>query len=239
MRRVALIFKWILPIMLLILMLIFTNSRQSVQQVNLHDIVIQASDHKFIDKQIVLNYLEKNSVFFDSVSVTDFKTEDLETLLESHPVIKEAEIFVNQKGNVEVSIMQKKAIVRVKSDSGDYYLDEFGKVMNLTDNYTPRLVVATGDISINNHSEIHKFINEINDSKFWNYQITQIHFENNNILLIPRVGSQRINIGNFENISEKLQNLYQFYKVAMPSKGWQTYSDINLKFDNQIVCVKN
>ena len=126
MRRVALIFKWIQPIMLLILMLIFTNSRQSVQQVNLHDIVIQASDHKFIDKQIVLNYLEKNSVFFDSVSVTDFKTEDLETLLESHPVIKEAEIFVNQKGNVEVSIMQKKAIVRVKSDSGDYYLDEFG-----------------------------------------------------------------------------------------------------------------
>ena len=225
--------------MLLILMLIFTNSRQSVQQVILHDIVIQASDHKFIDKQIVLNYLEKNSVFFDSISVADFKTEDLETLLESHPVIKEAEIFVNQKGNVEVSIMQKKAIVRIKSDSGDYYLDEFGKVMNLSDNYTPRLVVATGDISINNHSEIHKFINEINDSKFWNYQITQIHFENNNILLIPRVGSQRINIGNFENISEKLQNLYQFYKVAMPSKGWQTYSDINLKFDNQIVCVKN
>ena len=111
--------------------------------------------------------------------------------------------------------------------------------MNLSNNYTPRLVVATGDISAKNHSGLHKFITEINGSEFWKSQITQIHFEKNNILLIPRVGSQRINIGNFENISEKLQNLYRFYKVAMPVKGWQTYSDINLKFDNQIVCVKN
>ena len=238
MRRVALIFKWILPIMLLILMLIFTNSRQSVQQVNLHDIVIQASDHKFIDKQIVLNYLEKNSVFFDSVSVTDFKTEDLETLLESHPVIKEAEIFVNQKGNVEVSIMQKKAIVRVKSDSGDYYLDEFGSMMQLFDNYTEKLVVATGDILFDDHIEIYNFISKINTSDFWSKQITQIHFEGDEILLIPRVGDQKISIGSFDNILERLDNLYQFYKVAMPLKGWQSYSRINLKFNNQIVCVR-
>ena len=69
-------------------------------------------------------------------------------------------------------------------------------------------------------------------------QITQIHFEKDDIFLIPRVGSQKINIGSFENIVEKLDNLYQFYKVVMHVKGWQTYSTINLKFDNQIVCVK-
>ena len=56
--------------------------------------------------------------------------------------------------------------------------------------------------------------------------------------MIPRVGSQKINIGDFENIAEKLDNLYQFYKVAMPVKGWQVYSEINLKFNNQIVCAK-
>ena len=47
-----------------------------------------------------------------------------------------------------------------------------------------------------------------------------------------------INIGGFEDIVEKLDNLYQFYKVAMPVNGWQTYSNINLKFNNQIVCVR-
>jgi cell division protein FtsQ len=239
MRRVAVIFKWILPIIMLISLLIFTNERQLVQQVCLKKIAIQESAHKFVDEQIVLNYLEDKSICFDSVLITDFKTEELESILESHSAIKEAEVFVSQKGNVEVMIQQKKPIIRVKSYNGDYYLDEFGKIMQLSDNFTPKLLVATGDISINNHSGIHKFITEINGSIFWRSQITQIHFENNNILLIPRVGGQIINIGNFEKISEKLQNLYQFYKVAMPVMGWETYSDINLKFENQIVCVKN
>ena len=47
-------------------MLIFTNSRQAVQQIILQDIVIQESAQKFIDKQIVFNYLPmKNLLFFN------------------------------------------------------------------------------------------------------------------------------------------------------------------------------
>ena len=110
--------------------------------------------------------------------------------------------------------------------------------MKLSDTYTPKVVVATGDITSKDHIEIYNFVKEINKSDFWRAQITQIHFENNDIVLIPRVGSQKINIGSFENIAEKLDNLYQFYRVAMDLKGWQTYSDINLKFNNQIVCVR-
>ena len=58
------------------------------------------------------------------------------------------------------------------------------------------------------------------------------------MILIPRVGEQKIHIGNLDNTKEKLDNLYQFYNVALPIKGWQTYSDINLKYKNQIVCTK-
>ena len=39
----------------------------------------------------------------------------------------------------------------------------------------------------------------------------------------------------FDYVKEKLNNLYEFYKQAMPVKGWQAYSDINLKF-KQIFC---
>ena len=79
---------------------------------------------------------------------------------------------------------------------------------------------------------------KINESEFWNAQIAQIHFEKDMILLIPRVGNHKINLGSFYNVSTKLDNLYQFYKSVMPVKGWQTYSEINLSFNNQIVCVR-
>ena len=127
------------------------------------------------------------------------------------------------------------AIVRIKGNTADYYLDELGKKMKISDNYTPKVLVATGNITVKDHIDIHEFVQKINQSDFWNAQITQIHFEQNDILLIPRVGDQKISIGNFKSIAEKLDNLYYFYKTAIPIKGWQAYSDINLRFNNQII----
>ena len=49
---------------------------------------------------------------------------------------------------------------------------------------------------------------------------------------------KKIHLGELVNVTKKLENLYQFYKQAMPVKGWQTYSDISLKYNNQIVCTK-
>jgi cell division protein FtsQ len=201
-------------------------------------VIIKKSADNFVDKKITLDYLQDRSFSFDSVLIDNFSKEGLENLLESHNSIKEVEVSVNQRGLVEILIHQKNPIVRIKSNTEDYYLDEFGKEMKLSDSHTSKLVVATGNISIKNHAEIYSFIKEINKSTFWNAQITQIHYEQDDIFLIPRVGDQKINIGSFENILEKLDNLYQFYKLAMPVKGWQTYSNINLKFKNQIVCVR-
>lgn len=238
MKKVLVIFKWMLVIALLVVLLVFTNNRQTAQKMSLNDIRIKESSHNFVTKQIVLNYLKEKSVYFENILMTDFKKEKLEKMLKSQSSIKEVEVFANQKGEVDILIEQKKAIVRVKSNTEDYYLDEFGEKMQLSENYTPKLIVATGNISTKNNFGIYEFIKEINKSDFWNAQITQIHFEKDDILLIPRVGNQKINIGGFENIVEKLQNLYQFYKVVMPVKGWQTYSEISLKFNNQIVCTK-
>ena len=238
MKKILVIFRWMLAIFLLVFLLVFTNDRQRAQTISLNQITIKKSGDYFVNKSIILNYLKKRSQCFDSILVIDFNKEKLENMLNSYTGIKQAEVFSNQKGGVNILIEQKKAIVRVKSHTGDYYLDDSGGKMKLSDTYTPKVVVATGDISSKDHIDIYNFVKEINQSDFWRAQITQIHFENNDIVLIPRVGNQKIKIGSFENIVEKLDNLYQFYRVAMDLKGWQTYSDINLKFNNQIVCVR-
>jgi len=238
MKKILMIFRWIAAIFLLLFLLVFTNNRQCSQKISLNEIIIKKSGDDFINKPIVLDYLKDMSQCFDSILIIDFNKEGLESMLNSYPGIKKVEVFSNQKGGINILIEQKKAIVRVKSNAGDYYLDDSGEEMKLSDTYTPKVVVATGDIASKDHIEIYNFVKEINKSDFWRAQITQIHFENNDIVLIPRVGSQKINIGSFENIAEKLDNLYQFYRVAMDLKGWQTYSDINLKFNNQIVCVR-
>jgi len=240
MKKVLIIFKWILAIALLVVVLSFTNDRQDKQLVSLNEISIAVSEDDFVNDSIVRKYLENKNVSIDNILFNDFKIEDLEDMIQLHPGIKSVEVFNDQKGKVNIELEQKKAVVRIKSKLSDYYLDEFANKMQLSDNYTPRLLVVTGDVNEENHQSIFDFVTEINNSEFWNAQLTQIHFKNNNdVILIPRVGNQKINFGKLENTTEKLYNLYQFYKIAMPVKGWQTYSDINLKFNNQIVCTKN
>ena len=56
--------------------------------------------------------------------------------------------------------------------------------------------------------------------------------------LIPKVGKHKIIIGNVENIEQKLYNLKLFYINGLNQKGWENYSVINLKYQNQIVCTK-
>jgi len=239
MQKLFTIFKWFILVSILILSLLFTNYRQSVQNIKLNNITIYDSHDNFLNKKILLKYIQAAIDNLDTGWINFNNIEKLENILQSHNAIRNVEVFANPKGQLNILVKQKVAIVRISSNNGDYYLDEFGERMQLSGNYSPNLIVATGDISFKDHYGLYNFVNMINESDFWNAQITQVHFEESEIFLIPRVGSQKINIGNFDNIDMKLDNLYRFYKEAIPVKGWQTYSEINLKFNNQIVCTKN
>ena len=215
-----------------------TNDRQSVQENRLKEIKIIKSNNNFVNRSQLLDFLEFNNIQLDMLISDSYSNYKLEKLVESHPAIKNVEVFSNQKGEIKIRVQQKKAIARVKSSTNDYFLDEYGLEMLKPDNCTQQLIVFTGDISNNDHKEIFSLINTINLSEFWSAQITQVHFEDDDVILIPRVGNQKIKVGNLRNIYEKLDKLYHFYKVIIPTKGWEFYKEINLKYNNQIVCTK-
>ena len=63
------------------------------------------------------------------------------------------------------------------------------------------------------HSSISRFIQMINQSEFWKSQITQLHFLDNEVVLIPRVGNHKIHFGMLVNAAEKLANAPKKYSV--------------------------
>ena len=79
----------------------------------------------------------------------------------------------------------------------------------------------------------------ISSDSLWNAQIVQIYLKDNKeIELVPRVGNHTILLGDITNYQEKLRKLYLFYEKGVNQVGWNDYKEINLKFRNQIVCVK-
>jgi len=238
MKKVLQILKWGMLLSLMIVVLSFTNLKQNNQMVFLNQINIQESEDEFMTEQIALKYIEQHDFNFDSVVLSNFYLDELEIAFLQHPAIKNAEVYSNQEGVMNINLQQRKAVVRIKTDNSDYYLDEQGIKMPLSIEYTPRVLVVTGDVNESDHSIIFSFVERINKDKFWKSQITQLHFNNKEAIIIPRVGSQKIDFGTLTDVNEKLGKLYQFYKQVMPVKGWQTYSEISLAYNNQIVCTK-
>jgi cell division protein FtsQ len=238
MKKLLKIIKWGMLIAFTLIVLAFTEKKQGEQLVKLNQINIEMSEDKFLTKNSVLQYIEKHNFAYDGVVLSQFYLNDLEEILLKHSAVKKAEVYSNQQGVMNIKLEQRKVIVRIKTATADYYLDEDGLEMSLSKAYTPRVIVVSGDANQQHHASIYAFIRKINESEFWKSQIMQLHFSGDEVVLIPRVGNQKIHFGMLVNSTEKLDNLYQFYKQAMPVKGWQTYSDINLKYKNQIVCTK-
>ena len=187
----------------------------------------------------------------------------LEKKLMEHPSIKNAEVYLTISGQLKFKISQRKPLVRVYSKRGDtYYIDEDGLLMPTSTEYTAHVPVANGNIlfnypqdrRINLASEkefpdslsrynvlksVYEIAKYIHQYPFWDAQISQIYVNQmNEIELIPRVGSHTILLGNTQELDRKFKTLKVFYTKGLNKVGWNHYSEINLKYKNQVVCKK-
>jgi cell division protein FtsQ len=88
--------------------------------------------------------------------------------------------------------------------------------------------------------QIFRTADYIRKDSLWSAQIAQIYVDDKHeIELIPRVGNQRILLGNADSLDTKFKNLLAFYKQAVPQVGWVAYKTINIKYTNQVIGIKN
>jgi cell division protein FtsQ len=75
----------------------------------------------------------------------------------------------------------------------------------------------------------------ISDS-FWNAQVGQIDIVGNkNFEIIPTVGNHLIQLGTTENLEQKFNKLFVFYKQVLRNTGFDKYSVINVQYDQQVI----
>ena len=56
--------------------------------------------------------------------------------------------------------------------------------------------------------------------------------------LIPSVGNHSVLIGDVNDLGEKFSKLKIFYREGLNHTGWSQYSEINLKYRNEVYCTK-
>lgn len=177
----------------------------------------------------------------------------LEELLSSKSLIAEADVFFNIDGELNVTVHQRKAVVRIDTQGTGFYIDESGFVFPLTKSYTDNVPIVTGSVPLpfaigykgeipdsNNTVFLKKMLTFalfIRDNPFWEAMVEQINVvSENNVEIITRTGSQVVTLGTLDDYEYKLHKLEIFYKKAMPTVGWSKYRSINLAYGNQVIC---
>jgi cell division protein FtsQ len=227
-------------VLLLLVSLLFAfssirNNERKVQNIRVNFI---GEDNLFITETMVNKLLIQNKEELTNVAKEILDLNELEMILKSNPMIKTAQVYLTVNGEVRADVIQRKPIARVRTNAS-YYIDNEGKFMPLSSNYTARVPLVTGFIKKNDLSNVFKIANKIYYDEFLKTHIVEIHQrQDGTILLNTRVLDFEILIGNLYGLDKKISNLKAFYQKSMNDKSLNKYSKVNLQFDNQVVCTK-
>ncbi|WP_293789474.1 cell division protein FtsQ [uncultured Pedobacter sp.] len=241
-------FAWLISLAGVVVLLSFINVKKRTVKCTDVKILIPGADN-FIEREEIDAILKEDQGVLLGRNLENINIHKIEKKLQSNPYIGFAKVYVDMDGVLHIEVKQRQPILRILNENGqDFYIDNDGLKMPISSNFTANVLVATGHILEVFSSrvdtlhtqlarDLYKTAQFIKKDTLWEAQIEQVVVDQkNDIELIPRVGNQRIILGNADSLEKKMKNLLLFYKKAMPQVGWDTYKTINIKYTNQIVC---
>jgi cell division protein FtsQ len=223
---------------LVVFLFAFSSVRNSSRKVSAPEIKFIGENNLFITHETVSKLLIQNQQSVSNKPKEIIDLNGLEKALTSNPMIKEAQVFIDVEGKITAEIEQKKPIARV-STNASFYVDDMGSYMPLSTNYTARVPLITGKVYKNDLVNVFTIANKIQQDEFLKKHVVEIHQnENKSIDLKFRLNDFTIQLGSLKSLDKKINNLKAFYQKAIKDKTLDSYSMVNLKFDNQVICTK-
>ena len=230
--------KMLVLLGLVVFLFAFSSQRNAARKVTDIDVQFSGDDNLFISHQTVSKLLIQNPEGVKNVPKETLDLKLIESALNSNPMIKTAQVYVTVNGILKADIEQKRPIARVRTNAS-YYIDEDGFYMPLSSNYTARVPLVTGYVEKNNLKNVFTVASKIENDDFLKTNVIEINQSTAGIISLKlRQCKFIVQLGNVNFLDKKINNLKVFYQKHLKEKTLNTYSKVNLQFDNQVVCTK-
>ena len=202
----------------------------------------------FMDEKEILQIIHEQGVK-EGLPIGAVNLNTLEKYLQTIRWVKNVELFLDNTQSLQVRIEQRIPIARIFTASGNsFYIDKEGLQLPLKQLTVLRLPIFTNFPSDQQNlskpdslllNDILHFTQAVASDSFFMAQTAQVNIATNgDFELVPSVGDHLVLIGSVENIEDKLNRLYTFYKKVWVQSGLNAYQVIDCRFDNQIVALK-
>jgi cell division protein FtsQ len=214
----------------------------------------------FIDEQGIRQIIISHFGVLQGQLLDSINTDTLESILRHNAYLSTAEVVKSIHGVIRIKAQREEPLVRVVNQTGEgFYLSRRGSMLPLSNDYVPRMLVASGAISESYHTgasyaqytvdnpfaapltpleSLHYLCSQLASHPVLSKLIVQIYFDpDGEIELVPADGLHVILIGDVNDLPRKFRKLLAFYRVAQEEMP-DGYSVVNLKYSNQVFCKK-
>lgn len=209
-----------------------------------------------------LKYDETHQLIVDvcdtanNIHVFNIPVDSVEDVLWQNPWITDVKTDIDLNSVLNVELVECKPIMRLYNrDNNSIYLDSLGNIFPDNNEYKPRLLIGSGyadfptDKYGNINDEIYvntdlpsmfKIVKSVLDNDYSNCCVKQVFLDKNKSFKFSMNNTDIIVIfGDDNNIEEKLFKLEHFFKKMQGNPELDNYKEININFNNQVVCTKS
>ena len=156
------------------------------------------NENFFVGKEDIISLLNNRRDSIIGQPVKTVNVPALEKLINAQSPVANAEVYMTGNGILKVEVKQRRPLVRIyNKDEESYYIDDAGKLMPLSDNYTARVLVVNGyimepyskrymynmdAINKNEFAKAHSLLDDVyalasyvDKDEFWKAQVQQLY----------------------------------------------------------------
>jgi cell division protein FtsQ len=164
------------------------------------------------------------------------KLNEIESKFYEIESIYKANIFRDLNFKLSIQIEEREPLAYYEKK--DSYIDLSGKIIKRNKKLDDRLPTLLGNPSINNIKIVVDVIKAFNEDDFLNQELKRIWFNEDELFFKLNNFQFDIRFGDNNKMNKKLEMLKGFCIYNLENKGNETYKQIDLVYDNQLIAIK-
>ena len=215
--------------------------------------ILDSAENRFVSVADVRRFIDRSYGQIIGEPLDSLDLVKLEHIVDSRSAVRKSQAFVTRDSMLNITVTQRKPVVRFQKRDGGFYADAEGYIFPLQNTYASHVQIVDGNIPLAANSgykgsidtpkekewfkSVMSVINYMEGSKVWRDKIVQIYVdEKGELILIPREGEEKFLFGQPRSIIEKFTKMEKYYTTIIPEKGSSRYKSVDVRFEGQIVC---
>lgn len=200
------------------------------------------TSRNFVTPSEVKALLKEWQLDSTNIPLSAIDTQRIEDSLEGIDNIEHTLVERLADRRVRITVIPMQPVARVFDNHGlSYYINRQGKKLTANARFRMDVPVITGAFNeLRTPVSLLPLVDRIANDSAWNAIVSHIAVEPGtaDILLVPMIRGHVINLGEPDNIDDKLDRVMLMYRKVLPLKGWNYYDTISVKWGGQVVATR-